>query len=122
MAHQRARGHRRTAREAVVTIAGVTGNTEARALLWESIAMSAGTNSADGSSTAALEKHYSVSEVCKLWGWSRTKVLEVFRDEPGVLQSHLRTLRPRKRQNVTVRIPESVLLRVHGRLTVGSGR
>ena len=54
MAHQRARGHRRTAREAVVTIAGVTGNTEARALLWESIAMSAGTNSADGSSTAAL--------------------------------------------------------------------
>lgn len=70
---------------------------------------------------SALEKHYTVSDVCKLWGWSRQKVLEVFRDEPGVVQSHLRTLGPRKRQNVTLTIPESVLLRVHGRLTVGSG-
>jgi len=68
----------------------------------------------------ALEKHYTITEVMELWGWSRTKVLEVFRDEPGVLQSHIRTLRPRKRQNVTLRIPESVLLRVHERLMVGS--
>ena len=68
----------------------------------------------------ALEKHYTITEVMELWGWSRTKVLEVFRDEPGVLQSHIRTLRSRKRQNVTLRIPESVLLRVHERLMVGS--
>ena len=84
--------------------------------------MSTGMNPADSSSTVtALEKHYTISEVADRWGWSRTKVLEVFRDEPGVLQSHLRALRPRKRQNVTLRIPESVLFRVHARLSVGSG-
>jgi len=69
--------------------------------------------------TPAIERHYSVAQVAELWGWSETKVREVFRHEPGVLQSQLRTLRPRKRQNVTLRIPESVLLRVHGRLSVG---
>lgn len=69
---------------------------------------------------AALERHYTVAEVAKLWGWSETKVRDTFRHEPGVLQSKLRTLRARKRQNVTLRIPASVLVKVHGRLTVGS--
>jgi hypothetical protein len=68
----------------------------------------------------AIERHYSVAQVAELWGWSETKVREVFRDEPGVLQSQLRTLRPRKRQNVTLRIPESVLFRVHNRMSVAS--
>ena len=68
----------------------------------------------------ALGKHYTLTQVMEMWGWSRSKLPEVFRDEPGVLQSHIRTLRPRKRQNVTLRIPESVLLRVHERLKVGS--
>ena len=67
----------------------------------------------------ALERHYTVAEVAKIWGWSETKVREVFRDEPGVLQTKLRTLRPRKRENVALRIPESVLLRVHARMSVG---
>jgi len=66
----------------------------------------------------ALERHYTVAEVAQQWGWSETKVREVFREEPGVLQTKLRTLRPRKRENVTLRIPESVLLRVHARLSV----
>jgi len=68
----------------------------------------------------ALERHYTPSEVAELWGWSRSKVLRVFREEPGVLLSQLRTLRPRKRQNFLLRIPESVLLRVHRRMTVAS--
>lgn len=67
---------------------------------------------------AALERHYTVAEVAQQWGWSETKVREVFREEAGVLQTKLRTLRPRKRENVTLRIPESVLLRVHARLSV----
>lgn len=66
----------------------------------------------------ALERHYTVAQIAELWGWSETKVREVFRDEPGVLQTQLRTLRPRKRQNVSLRIPESVMLRVHDRLSV----
>jgi hypothetical protein len=70
-------------------------------------------------SDAAFEKHYSITEVMQLWGWSRTKVLEVFRDEPGVLQSHLRRHRSPKSQKVTLAIPASVLRRVHARLRVG---
>ena len=72
---------------------------------------------------AALERHYSVSQIAELWGWSETKVREVFRDEPGVLQSQLRTLlrrRSGKRQNISLRVPESVLLRVHARMSVGA--
>lgn len=67
----------------------------------------------------ALERHYSVSEIVELWGWSDRKVRRVFSDEPGVLQTQLRMLRPRKRQNITLRVPESVLLRVHERMRVG---
>ena len=69
---------------------------------------------------AALERHYSVGQIAELWGWSETKVREVFRDEPGVLQSQLRALlRRKKRQNISLRVPESVLLRVHARMSIG---
>jgi hypothetical protein len=61
----------------------------------------------------ALEKHYSVQEISKSWGLAESKVREMFRNEPGVLGTQLRTLRPRKRTNVTLRIPESVVIRVH---------
>ena len=74
---------------------------------------------ADGP-VAALERHYSVGQIAELWGWSETKVREVFRDEPGVLQSQLRALlRRKKRQNISLRVPESVLLRVHARMSIG---
>ncbi len=65
----------------------------------------------------ALERHYTVSEVAELWNLSETKVREMFMDEPGVLKTQLRTLRARKRQNVSLRIPESIVLRVHARWT-----
>jgi hypothetical protein len=68
-----------------------------------------------------MERHYSVGEVAEMWLLSETKVREMFRDEPGVLQTQIRTLRARKRQNVSLRIPESVLLGVHVRWAV-SGR
>jgi hypothetical protein len=66
----------------------------------------------------ALERHYTVAEVAQMWGWSETKVRDTFREAEGVLQSNLRTLRPRKRNHVVLRIPQSVLLRVHGELAV----
>lgn len=71
------------------------------------------------SASPALERHYSVAQIAELWGWSEDKVRNTFRDEPGVLQTRHRTLRARKRQNVMLRIPESVLLRVHARMSVG---
>lgn len=68
----------------------------------------------------ALERHYKVAEIAKMWGCSTQKVRMLFREEPGVLQSQLRaSLRSRKHQNITLCIPESVLVRVHRRLAVG---
>jgi len=69
--------------------------------------------------SAALERHYSVAQVAEMWGWSDDKVRRVFCDEPGVLQSTIRTLRARRRQNVKLSIPESVVIRVHRRMSVG---
>jgi len=72
------------------------------------------------STHAALERHYTVAEIAEKWNLSETKVREMFTDEPGVLKTQLRTLRSRKRQNVSLRIPESALLRVHQRWTGGA--
>lgn len=74
----------------------------------------------------ALEHHYSVAQIAELWGLGETKVRELFRTEPGVLRSApLSSLRLRKGQDagrrVTLRIPESVLLRVHARLADTGG-
>ena len=67
---------------------------------------------------AALEKHYTVGEVAELWGWSGNTVRKLFRDEAGVLQSNLPSLMRRKKRNVSLRIPESVMLRVHAKFAV----
>jgi hypothetical protein len=57
------------------------------------------------------ERHYSVSEVATLWRLSRDSVRRIFRREPGVLVIGDRY--------VTLRIPESVLERVHRKLSNG---
>ena len=63
----------------------------------------------------STEKHYSVPEVAKMWKLSDEKIRELFRDEPGVLKLDCpETLR--KRGYCTLRIPQSVLDRVHQRL------
>ena len=74
--------------------------------------------STESSVALHLERHFTVSEIADLWHWSPDKVRDVFRDEPGVLQSQLRLLRSRKRQNVMLSIPESVMRRVHERYEV----
>jgi hypothetical protein len=63
----------------------------------------------------ALEKHYSVEDVCKLWGFSDKTVKKIFMDEQGVLRIG-RPSSSTRRGYETLRIPESVLLRVHARL------
>jgi hypothetical protein len=60
----------------------------------------------------ALERHYSLQEVARLWGVSREYVRRLFRGRPGVL--HLR--KPglsKRRAYITLRIPASVLREVH---------
>jgi len=61
------------------------------------------------------ERLYTPAEVGSVWGLSDDAVRRIFDREPGVIQHS--GSNPRKRKYVSVRIPESVLLRVHRRLT-----
>jgi hypothetical protein len=63
----------------------------------------------------ALEKHYSVDDICTLWGLSDKTVKKLFGDEKGVLRFG-RPGSSTRRGHETLRVPESVLLRVHSRL------
>jgi hypothetical protein len=64
----------------------------------------------------ALEHHYSAKEIAGLWGLCENSVRELFKNEPGVV----RIQRPKsrwKRAYTTLRIPKSVLERVHRRMS-----
>lgn len=68
----------------------------------------------EGIHSVALERHYSVPEVASLWGVSEKTVRRLFGDEAGVLRWGTgETARKRSYQNL--RIPQSVLIRVHHR-------
>jgi hypothetical protein len=67
----------------------------------------------------ANEKHYSVVELAKLWALSERTIRRMFENELGVLcwgSSERRF----KRGYKTLRIPETVVLRVHRRLRIAS--
>lgn len=68
----------------------------------------------------ALERHYSIEEISALWGFSRQTARRIFDKEAGVLR-YGRGDSSRRRGYQTLRIPESVLVRVHGRLRGQSG-
>ena len=77
---------------------------------------------ADSASTTLASKfaehHYSPAEVAELWGLSPDKVRAVFRREPGVLVFGGDDGRG-KRGYAVLRIPQSVLEKVHRRLSNG---
>ena len=62
------------------------------------------------------ERHYAVIEVAQLWNLSPDKVRDLFEHEPGVLVIGEQQSR-HKRRYVTLRIPHSVVERVHLRLS-----
>jgi AraC-like DNA-binding protein len=68
----------------------------------------------------AFEKHWSVAEVSERWGYSEQTIRRLFRDEPGVLRIGAPERRF-KRKRWQLSIPESILIRVHQRLS-NSGR
>lgn len=72
-------------------------------------------SSLDDLQVPALEKHYSVTEIAKLWGLSENTIRRMFMGEPGVVEWGGEETRF-KRAYKTMRIPESVLQRVHRRL------
>lgn len=67
-----------------------------------------------------LERHYSVTEIAKMWALSEKTVRRMFEDEEGVLQWGSPETR-RKRGYITLRIPESVLHRVHQKRELQAG-
>jgi hypothetical protein len=65
------------------------------------------------------EKHYRVPELAKLWNLSEDTIRRLFADEPGVLVLPNRDGgRKRCRRYTTLLIPESVVRRVHLRLSI----
>lgn len=66
---------------------------------------------------AFSEPFYTVEELAALWKLSDDTIRRLFRDEPGVLVLG-REKRPGKRRHMTLRIPESVALRVLSRLSL----
>jgi hypothetical protein len=65
-----------------------------------------------------FERHYSVDQLAALWGMSDDFVRRLFLHEPGVVVFYHH--RPGRRVYRTLRIPASVVQRVHIRLTRSS--
>ena len=68
----------------------------------------------EGIHSVAMERHYSVSEVAALWSVSVKTVRRLFDGEHGVLRWGSDET-ARKRSYQSLRIPQSVLIRVHQR-------
>lgn len=69
----------------------------------------------------ALERHYSPDELAAIWSLSADTVRRIFEREPGVLVIE-QTKSMAKRRYRTIRIPESVALRVHRRMTLANAQ
>jgi hypothetical protein len=69
----------------------------------------------NGFAPTELERHYSVSELSKLWFFSENTIRRLFCHEPGVIRIARQPTRI-KRGYTTLRIPERVAQRVHRRL------
>jgi transcriptional regulator GlxA family with amidase domain len=65
--------------------------------------------------TEAFERHYSVIELAEMWSLSERTICRMFDGEEGVV-NWAHTENRRKRHYQTLRIPESVMLRVYQRL------
>lgn len=67
------------------------------------------------------EQHYTPAQVAEKWGLSVKTVQRLFQDQPGVLALSLPQIRNARKRKETLRIPESVLERVHQQRRVRSG-
>jgi hypothetical protein len=67
----------------------------------------------------ALERHYTPQEIAEKWNLSLNAIRDMFRHEPGVMKFGNPVSRPgKKRAYATIRVPESVMHRVHARMSV----
>ena len=71
----------------------------------------------NNSRPTSAELHFTVDEIAQVWKLSRDSVRRLFRNEPGVLAVSPRQRRG-KRAYLTLRIPSSVVERVHRKLSL----
>lgn len=71
---------------------------------------------------SSLERHFSVAQIAEAWGLSEDTARRLFEREPGVLVIEPPAGRYSRRRYRTLRIPESVIERVHGMHLVVPGR
>jgi hypothetical protein len=67
----------------------------------------------------SVEKHYSVSELAELWQLSKKTIRRIFENEPGVIVWGVGERRFKRRYR-TLRIPATVVQRVHRQLRIAS--
>lgn len=72
-------------------------------------------SSGDSVDTVFGQHHYTADQIAKMWSLSTDTVRRLFQGEDGVLKI-VRPGNRYKRTYVTLRIPESVLNRVHRRI------
>ncbi len=72
----------------------------------------------DCHSNEVIERHWSVAEIAAAWNLSQDVVRRLFCNEPGVLVIG-RRVKGTKRRYTTLRVPQSVLERVHSGYTFG---
>jgi hypothetical protein len=70
----------------------------------------------DKPASLALERHYSVAEIAELWSVSACTVRRMFENEPGVLSWGKEERVGWHRRYRSMRIPESIMIRIHERL------
>lgn len=65
----------------------------------------------------SVQRHYSPAEIGEIWNLSPDCVRKIFENEPGVLVIGNPQPRRGKRSYTTLRIPQTVLERVHKRMS-----
>ena len=69
-----------------------------------------------GKTDTFTEPHYTIGEIAEMWKLSEDAVRRLFQDEPGVLVLGGGNVSRSRRRYTTLRIPASVVERVHRRL------
>jgi hypothetical protein len=70
--------------------------------------------------TPAREPHYTPEQVAEWWHLDPKSIRQIFRDEDGVVRFGRAVSTRTKRAYTTLRIPHSVLERVHRRMLVAA--
>jgi hypothetical protein len=64
------------------------------------------------------EEHFTVQQIAEMWVFHPSTVIDLFREEEGVIRLGNPVSTAQKRAFTTLRIPRSVMERVHRRLQV----